>query len=205
MDELMGFMIPSGMNFELVDPNEYNYWVGRKNRVFYIDYEIEEDYQCVELMKAIIQMNIEEKDIPDEELKPIRIFVFSYGGDLDQATALCDIIEASRIPIITVCLGVAMSAGLLIFLAGHRRYALKQNQLLVHSGSASFSGTAEQISSAQENYKKTLDKMKGYILAHTTIDEKLFNKNRNKDWYINGDEIESYGIAKVIKSLDEIV
>ena len=205
MDELMEFIIPKDANFSLVDQVEYNYWKGRKNRCFYIDYELEDDYQCVELMKTIIQMNFEEKDIPEEELEPIRIFLFSYGGDLSQATALCDVIEASRIPIITVCMGVAMSAGFLIFLAGKRRYAFKQSTLLVHQGSAAFSGSASEIEEAQKNYKKTLDKMKDYIVSHTDIDEKLFKKNQSKDWYIEGEDISKLNIATVINSFNDIV
>lgn len=205
MDELLEFIVPNGKDFQLVDPTEYDYWVGRKNRCFYIDFELEDDYRCVELMKAIIQMNIEDKDVPEEELQPIKLFLFSYGGDLSQATALCDVIEASRIPVITVCMGVAMSAGFLIFLAGKKRYAFKQSTLLVHQGSAAFSGSASEIEEAQKNYKKTLDKMKNYITSHTDIDEKLFKKNQTKDWYIEGAEIESLGIAKVITSFDEIV
>ena len=205
MDELMEFMIPSGKDFQLVDPAEYDYWLNRKQRCFYIDFEVEEDYRCVELMKTIIQMNIAEKDIPEDELQPIKIFLFSYGGDLSQATALCDVIEASRIPIITVCMGVAMSAGFLIFLAGKERYALRQSTLLVHQGSCAFSGSASEVTEAQKNYKKTLDKMKDYIIGHTSIDEKTFKKNQSRDWYIEGQDIEKYSIAKIITSLDEIV
>ena len=67
-------------------------------------------------------MNIKEKDIPEEELKPIRIFIHSYGGDLEQATFFSDLLLSSRIPITTVAMGVAMSAGFLIFLAGSKRY-----------------------------------------------------------------------------------
>ena len=189
---------------QLPDPNEVTYWQLRKNRTFFIDWEIDDDYKCIELAKIIVQMNFSEMNIPEDELKPIILFLHSYGGDLDQAQALCDIIEASRIPVLTVCSGVAMSAGFLIFLAGKRRYAFKQSQFLAHSGSASFQGTAEQIEEGQKNYKKQLEQMKRYILSHTNIDEKLFNKNRTKDWYISFDEIEKYGIAKVIDSITEI-
>ena len=205
MDELMEYVIPNGKDFQLVDPIEYDYWLNRKQRCFYIDFEVEDDYRCIELMKTIIQMNIAEKDIPEDSLQPIKIFLFSYGGDLSQATALCDVIEASRIPIITICMGVAMSAGFLIFLAGKKRYALKQSVLLVHQGNAVLSGNASEIEECQKNYQKTLDKMKDYILSRTTIDRKIFDRNRKKDWYITGkEEIENYGIAKVITSLDEI-
>ena len=48
---------------ELPTPEEFTYWKDRKNRTFYIDYEINEDYSLVELAKIIIQMNIEEKKL----------------------------------------------------------------------------------------------------------------------------------------------
>ena len=190
---------------QLPDPNEVTYWQLRKDRVFAIDYEIEDDYKCIELAKLIYQLNLAEKDIPEDELKPITLLIFSYGGSLDQSQALCDIMEVSRIPIITVCLGVAMSAGLLIFLAGRRRYAFRQCSLLVHQGTIALSGSASEVSEAQKNYKRQLDQMKKYILSHTEISEKLFSKNKTKDWYIDADEAASLGICKIVSSFSEIV
>ena len=204
-DTIYDIMIPEEIkNCSLPSPEELEYFRLEKQRCFFIDYEIEDDYKCVELIKTIIRMNLEEKDIPKEQLQPITLYVFSYGGSLDQATALCDIIEASRIPIITVCLGVAMSAGFLIFLAGKRRYAMKQSCFLAHQGNASFEGTADMIQQAQNNYKKQLKQMKDYILSHTNINERLFNRNKSKDWYITANESIELGICQVINSLDEI-
>lgn len=204
-EELETILLPNTIkDATLPNIEEVTFWKLYKNRTFFIDYELEEDYRCIELAKIIIQMNLEEADIPEDELKPITIYVQSYGGDLSQATALCDVIEASRIPIITVCLGVAMSAGLLIFLAGRRRYAFRQCSLLVHQGSAAFSGNASEISEAQKNYKRQLDQMKKYILSHTEISERLFTKNRQKDWYIDADEASALGICKIVNSFSEI-
>lgn len=62
---------------QLPSPEEYTYWKSRKDRTFYIDYEIDEDYSLVELAKIIIQMNIEENDV--ESPDPIRLFIHSYG------------------------------------------------------------------------------------------------------------------------------
>ncbi len=176
-------------------PEEYTYWKSRGDRTFYIDYEIGDDYELIELCKAIIQLNIAEKDIDISDLKPIRIFIHSFGGELEQANFLCDLIQSSRIPIITVAMGVAMSAGFLILLSGHKRYAFKHSQLMVHSGGGSFQGTAEQLESAQKNYKKQIEAMKSYILERTSIDEKTFNKNRSKDWYLNDDELIKYNVV----------
>lgn len=189
---------------QLPSPEEYTYWKDRKNRTFYIDYEIDEAYCLVELAKIIIQMNIEEKDIENPD--PIRLFIHSYGGDIEQALFFCDLVKASRIPIITIGMGVAMSAGFLIFLSGKKRFAFSHTSMLVHSGSAAFQGTAEQIEEAQKNYKKQIEQMKSYILDNTTIDEKTFNKNRNKDWYLSSDELLKYGIIdEVITDLTTII
>ena len=203
--DMIEFEIPDDLKeVTLPAPEELSYWSSRKNRTFYIDYEIEDNYMLMELAKVIIQMNMEEKDVPTNELKPIFLFIHSYGGDLDQCNAFCDILECSRIPIVTVGMGIAMSAGFLIFLSGKRRYAFKHCQFLAHSGSAGFQGTAEQIEEAQKNYKRQIVAMKEHILSHTSIDEKTFNKNKNKDWYITGEDIENYNIAKVITSFEEI-
>ena len=91
-------------------------------------------------------------------------------------------------------MGVAMSAGFLIFLSGHKRYAFKHTQMLVHAGSAAFAGTASEIEEAQKNYKKQVDEMKAYILERTDIDEKTFNKNKNKDWYLSIDDLKKFNI-----------
>lgn len=195
MDLLELPLIGTTKESDVPTPSEYTYWKSRNDRTFYIDYEIGDDYELIELCKAIIQLNIAEKDIDVSELKPIRIFIHSFGGELEQANFLCDLIQSSRIPIITVAMGVAMSAGFLILLSGHKRYAFKHSQLMVHSGGGSFQGTAEQLESAQKNYKKQIEAMKSYILERTSIDEKTFNKNRSKDWYLNDDELIKYNVV----------
>lgn len=183
---------------DLPAPETYTYWKDRTNRTFYIDYEIDDDYSLLELAKVIIQMNIEEKDVRTEDLKPIRLFIHSYGGCLEQANFFCDLIQASRIPVITIAMGVAMSAGFLIFLSGRKRYAFSHTQMLIHEGSAAFQGTAGQVEDAQKSYKKQIEEMKRYILDKTSIDEKTFNRNKNKDWYLSSEELVKYNIVDEI-------
>ena len=125
---------------------------------------------------------------------------------LNKPYFFCDLVKASKIPIITIGMGVAMSAGFLIFLSGKKRYAFEHTSMLVHSGSAAFQGTAEQIEEAQKNYKKQIGQMKSYILANTNIDEKTFNKNRNKDWYLSSDDLLKYRIIdEVITDITTII
>ena len=124
-------------------PDETLYWELKARRVYWIDFEITDCYDLLVLAKEIINLNQKEINVANPE--PITIYIHSYGGDLDQTQFFCDLIESSRIPVITVAAGVAMSAGLLIFLSGKKRYAFKHSKILIHQGSASFSGTAEEI------------------------------------------------------------
>lgn len=208
IDDIQEFCI-SKTDKTIPDPQELIYWQSRKNRTFYVDYEIDRDDgtsdKLLLLTKTILQMNADEKDIPTEELKPIYIYVQSYGGDLDVSFNLADVITSSRIPIVTVAMGATMSAGFLIFIAGCRRYCFSHSNLLIHSGSSQLQGTAEQIASAQANYKVQLQQMKDFILSRTEIPEKIFNKNKNKDWYLTLDEIKEYNIATVVNDLGEII
>lgn len=206
MELLLQSILDDAENDEYLSPEMYTYWKARESRIFYIDYEIEEDYSLIELGKIIIQMNIEERDIKKEDLQPIYLYIHSYGGDLEQAFWFSDLLLSSRIPIITVAMGAAMSAGFLIFCAGHKRYAFRHSQLLVHSGSAGFQGTAEQIEEAQKNYKKQINEMKEYILSRTKIPEKVFNRNKTKDWYLTVNELVEYNVVdKIVESFDEII
>ena len=196
LEELLGIEVPvvgELKSSDIPSPEEYQYWSDRENRTFYIDYEIDDKYALIELCKAIVRIN--EDDMADPNPKPIRIFIHSYGGDINQANFLCDLIEASRTPVITIAMGVAMSAGFLILLSGHKRYAFPRSSVLVHTGSAVLQGTSQQVEEAQKNYKKQLEEMKSYIMRKTTIDTKTFNKNKDKDWYLTSDELLKYGVV----------
>lgn len=206
MDNIVLPVIEGISNKDVLTPEEYNYWTSRQNRTFYIDFEVDETYELMEIAKVIIQINMSEINIPKENLKPIYLFVHSYGGDIEQENFFCDLVMSSRVPIITIGMGVAMSAGFLILISGQKRYAFKHCQMLIHSGSAGFSGTAEQVEEMQKNYKKQINEMKEYILERTSIDEKTFNKNKNKDWYLTSKELIDYHVVDaLIENIDDIL
>ena len=208
MDNLLTLDLPLIGNVKESDvptPEEYTYWQLRKKRTFVIDYEVDEEYSLIELGKIIIDMNMSEMHIPKEQLVPIYIWVHSFGGDMHQQRFFSDLLIASRIPIVTIAMGVTMSAAFLIFLAGHRRYAFQHSKLLVHDGYAGFEGTASEMEEFQKNYKKMISEMKEYVLSRTSIDEKTFNKFKNKDWYLTSDELIKYNVVdKLIDNIEDV-
>lgn len=187
----------------LPSPNEVTYWQLREQRIYWIDFEIDESYCLMELAKEIVRINNDERDNDDPE--PIKLFIHSYGGDLRQAIFFCDLIESSHVPVITVATGAAMSAGFLIFIAGKKRYAFKHTKLLVHQGSGTITGNYDEMDAAQKSYRKEVISMKDYILSHTKIYEKTYEKHKKTDWYLSGEELITFGVAdQIIGSLKEI-
>ena len=191
-------------NLQLPAPELVTFWNDEQDRVFWIEGEITD---CLfEYSKQIIRINKEDKGIPIEDRKPIKFFIDSPGGDLETMLSFIGLVSISKTPIWTINAGCSYSAAGLILMSGHKRFAMPNSQTLIHTGSGSVSGTFDQTTEQMKNYKQLVDKMKDFILSHTKIDQKLFNKNKSKDWFINTEEQLSLGIVdKIVDDLDEII
>ena len=188
-------------NLQLPNPDLLTYYKDEKDRVFWIEGEI--DGGLFELSKMILRYNIEDKDIPVEERKPIKIFINSPGGDLDSTLSFIGLMNISKTPIWTIDACWAYSAAGLILMAGHKRYALPNTECLIHSGSGQLGGSYEQTTEQMKNYKYLVDNMRDFILSKTKIDQKLFKKMSTKDWYIYTEEMLNLGIVdEIVNDLD---
>lgn len=199
--------LPSPLeNLQLPDPALVTYYDNAINhRCFWIDYDIDET--LLELARNIIAINRQDNGVPVEQRKPIVIWVFSYGGDLDSTFSFLDICALSQTPIITINAGISMSAGLLILLAGHKRYGLPRSQALIHTGSLSgLSGTYEQTEAYMNTYKKSVEVMQEFVLNRTRIDKKEFSKKKAKDWYLNAaEQIEKGVVDEILDDLSKVM
>lgn len=197
MDSMLLAIPESVENLQLPAPELLSYYQDEQNRVLWVDGEICDT--LIEMSKLIMKYNMEDKGKPIEERKPIKIFISSPGGNLDETLAFIGLIGISKTPVWTIDAGWAYSAAGLILMAGHKRFALPNTECLIHSGSGQVSGSFEQTTEQMKNYKALVDKMREFILSRTKIDTKLFKKQSAKDWYINTEEMLQYGIV------DEIV
>lgn len=203
--ELLDIALPENLeNIKLPSPEMVNYWRLSEERIFYIDYEIDES--VLEIQRAIIAINIADKDIEPSTRKKIKIFIDSPGGLLSETMSLVTVMIMSKTPVITVNIAEAYSGGALLLLAGHERYAFPYSKAMLHTGSGGVQGTYEQTEQAQKIYKKQVDEMGSYILERSGMDEKIYKKNKAKDWYMDGNEQVQYGLVhKIVTNLDEIL
>lgn len=205
MDELTTLIIPQNLEtLQLPNPELLNYYRNLEDRVIWIDYDV--DGTILEVSKLIMYFNKLDKDIPITNRKPIKLLLYSYGGDGQACFSLLDVIALSKTPVWTVNMGVSMSAGLLILLSGHKRFCLKNSIALAHSGSGGASGTYEQTEAQMKDYKRFVDTMRKYIIDRTDIDTKTLNKYKNKEWYLYSEDQIKYRIVdKIIDDIDEIL
>ena len=204
MPELLVAVPQPVENLQLPNPELLQFYQDEKDRTIWIEGEIDES--LFEVSKLILKYNKEDKGTPVEDRIPIKLFIHSPGGNLDETLAFVALMEISKTPIWTINAGWAYSAAGLILMAGHNRFALPNSQCLIHSGSGAVGGSFEQAESQMKNYKDLVAKMREFILSKTTIDPKLFKKKNASEWYISTEEMLANGIVdKIVTNLDEIL
>lgn len=193
-------------NLKLPNPMLLDTYADRKNRLIFIDYDID-DTLLREVGRQIIEYNRADKDKPVKDRTPIVILINSGGGCLDSTYATIAIMETSKTPIVTVNMNCAYSAAGLILMAGHKRYCMPRSQVLIHSGSAQgISGNYEDIQESTKSYKKMVEEMREFIISKTKIDKALMKKNQSRDWYLQTSEQIDLGVVdEMITDLDTIL
>jgi len=154
---------------------------------------INEDITDLLVEKAILQvMNINRYDdqmeaqVVDYVREPIVIMLNTGGGELDAALSLCSCMEMSKTPVHTVALGKACSAGFLILICGHRRFAQQYSRLMYHTGSSGYIGVITDILEHGDYLESLNDMIHGIVLEHTDITEEQLDDVflRKSDWYL---------------------
>lgn len=180
-----------------------------KNRKLYINYPIT-PLVNESITYHIIRYNEIDKGITDiSKRKPIRIFINTIGGSIDDGTSCISAILLSKTPIYTISFGYCYSMGLPMFIAGDRRFITPETTFLNHSGSTTLSGDFDKICDNIEFTKAQNDVLDGIIMSRTKITKKMLDKYRRNDKFFFADEAYKLGIATDILGktcdLDEIL
>lgn len=199
--QVLELMIPKDVeNLKLPSPEILDLYQDRKNRIIYIDFDIDESL-LRDVGRQILEYNRSDYGKPIEERTPIVLLINSGGGNLDSTYATIAIMETSKTPIVTVNMNCAYSAAGLILMAGHKRYCMPRSQVLIHSGSAQgIGGDYESVQESTKSYKKMVDEMREFITSKTKIEKPLMKKNQARDWYLDTKEQIDLGVVDAVLS-----
>ena len=192
----------AGANLQLADPSLVNYYEDLENRIYWLNDEITN--YTFDLVQYIVRWNREDKDIPIEERKPIRIIIDCQGGHLSVSETLSNIIKMSRTPVYGIALGMVASGASVIYLSCHKKYALPNSVFILHKGSCSgVSGTYDEIVSFAKDYEKQIEMLMTFYAENTNYSEEEIMENIQTDWYIRIDEaVEKGMVDTVITDID---
>lgn len=177
-----------------------NTFINVEERVFYIHDNIDHDNMSKVIYYLLLMLEGDQKKEDEQknyERKPIKIYINSYGGYVDDMWSLVDIMLASKTPIHTYSTGYADSCGFFIFIAGTERYITKHTRMVLHQISSGTRGIYQCMKEHMKELDKDWAECEEYILAQTKITREDLDdmKERKIDWHIRSDESIKLGVA----------
>lgn len=167
------------------EPALAHYWRDREDRILWIEDKIDED--IIGVARNIVRWNHEDKDIPIEKRKPIKLYINSPGGLLTPTFAVCNAILLSKTPIWAINMHEAASAAALIFACCHRRVAMPYAYFLLHLGAGGTYGTYQQSKAQQEDYNHQIESLIGIFKKRLNLNDELekeFDTHIDGEWYL---------------------
>ena len=164
-------------------------------RKVFIEGEINAETAC-EFVKKIMVLNFEDPN------RPIDIFINSPGGCINSGMLIYDVIQASKAPICTFCIGRAYSMGAVLLACGnHGRYILPHGEVMIHEPLLGnrVGGNSSSIKSISESLLETKRKMNRILAKHTGKTEEAVEEAISYDHYFDPEESLKFGLV------DEIV
>lgn len=125
----------------------------------------------------------------------VNIYIHTYGGQADASRAIVEMIKGSNSLVRTHNLGVAYSAGSLIFLAGDERVMYPESELMIHRASCWDHGNAKKFSESTQRLEE-FDKYAKKIYKKFFSKEIIERFWDGEDVYIKEKDIDSPKVVK---------
>jgi len=155
------------------------------------------DDQIANLMIAQL-LHLESED-PD---KDIFIYINTPGGQVYSGLAIYDTMQFIKPEVQTICVGIAMSMGALILSGGTKgkRMALPNSKILIHQVSGGFQGQGTDIEIQARETIALKRRLEEIIAHHTGKEIEEISKDMERDYYMNAEEAQAYGIVDQVVS-----
>jgi len=186
---------------ETSNVDDYFYIQDLKQRKLYLNTDIDQ-FAVAGVVRHILQINREDKELPVEQRAPIILYVASNGGEANSGFELIDVIAASKTPVYTVNLGYQFSMGFLIGLAGHKRFAMKNAKFLMHDGSNFVYNSGTKAQDQMEFYRRAEERIRQYVIKHSRLTEEEYDNKLRVEWYLFADEAKEKGFVDAIIGVD---
>jgi ATP-dependent Clp protease protease subunit len=138
----------------------------------------------------------------EDSNKEVKLYINSPGGSVYAGLAMFDTMNLIKPDVSTICVGMAASMAAVLLSAGAKgkRFSLPNAKIMIHQGSAGFSGTPSDIEITAREILKSRNVL-DEILSETTgkpIDE--VHRDTDRDYWMNAKEASKYGLIDTVIS-----
>ncbi len=135
--------------------------------------------------------------------KPIVIYIDSYGGYVDALAKMIETLDEVPNPIVTACMGKAMSCGAMLLSHGDVRFLGRHSRIMVHEVSA---GTFGNVQDMKDDVKETI-RLNEYFMGLLAKNcgfknyeelRSVIKEQDGRERYIFGEEAIKFGIVDAI-------
>lgn len=146
------------------------------------------------LAEAVINLLLLFESKNDE--KPIRILINSPGGFASAVLAIYDVMQQIKSPIITICMGEALSGATVILCAGdkEKRYALPYSTIMLHQPASAVTGKYADMKVEIDEIEKLYLKLNEIVAKHTGRSPRSVAKDIKRNFYMTPKQARDYGI-----------
>lgn len=129
----------------------------------------------------------------------IPIVVDSFGGDPYALLGMLAIVDASTVPVVTVCEAKAMSCGAFLFAAGSARYAAPTATFMLHDVSTEVSGKLQDVKADANETQRLSDLLMTRMATDCgkpkTYFQRLLLTHNHTDIFWSGREAKRHGLV----------
>ncbi len=129
--------------------------------------------------------------------QPIDIFINCPGGEVYAGLAIYDVMQYISAPVHTNCVGIAMSMGSVILMAGApgNRVSLPNSRIMIHAGSAGFPRSSiPDLEVMSKEFLKVRDILEDLYSRHTGHPIDKLRRDMERDNFMNPEEALAYNI-----------
>jgi ATP-dependent protease ClpP protease subunit len=182
---------------ELIEENQSVKVVGNEI-LFYGDIDRDNALEFVlQFKKLEIELLKKKAELVGYEPQ-IRISIMSDGGDIFSGLNMMNVLERSRVKVVTIAQGSCCSAATFVFLGGSERRIGKNAYLLIHQLTTEFWGNFQDLRNEMKTSAKFMKMLKKMYMSKTEIPEKTLTRLMKKDIYLSPDKCIKYKIAHVV-------
>lgn len=160
-----------------------------KDRIIFLGTEVDETVANL----VIAQLLFLESEDPDKDVK---LYINSPGGSVYAGLAMLDTMNAIKPDVSTIVVGMAASMGAVLLSAGAKgkRFALPNARIMIHQGSAGFSGTPSDIEITAREVLKSRQQLDEILAAATGKPLEQIHKDTDRDYWMSSAEAKDYGL-----------